>query len=190
MYEKQFCRPRKKLKRKKATRSNSSATIPQAISVVVPENQLSCSFVFSDQFKETMLRYFVIFKFRSGCVTPRNVDGKLAWTRVNSDARRSSQDIQLMYKTHNGGHLRDEYIPLSSIEPLPPTSHPEDLALVIRGEHSGKVVFPRQFAKNADKQRVGTYCTLTKLERKKNAILFPLDSIIRIRDIKHGPFVS
>lgn len=187
LYEKQFYRSQKKGKKARISQAsavNSSSTVSSqsaAISVHVPEDQISGSFVFSEQFKSLIPSYYISFKFRTGCVAPRNVDGKTAWTTLQSFARWSSQDIRLSYKTHDGGRHREEYVPLSSIEPSPPTSHAEDRALVIKGEHFGKVIFPKYFARNASKQRVGTYCTLAEKDKKKSAIFFPLDSLIRIR---------
>lgn len=187
LYEKQFRSGQKKRKKARLTHSSTvkagvtAESHPAVVSVRLPEDQIPCAFVFSDQFRSLVPNYLISFKFRIGCVAPRNVDEKTAWTTPQSYARRSSQDIRLSYKTHDGGRPREEYVPLSSIEPSPPTSHPEDRALVIKGEHFGKVVFPKHFAKNASKRRVGTYCTLAEKDKKKDAIFFPLDTLIRMR---------
>lgn len=187
LFEKHFVIPQKKRKKARLALATTEPGLnlsrtSESIASRVPDDQLSCSFVFSEPFREATLTYLASFKFRTVCITPRNVDGKSAWTTKELSARRSTQDIRLTYKTHDGGRPpRDEYIPLSSVEPSPPTSHPEDRALVIKGEHFGKVVFPRRFAKNENKQRVGTYCTFAEKDKKKDATLFPLDSLIRLR---------
>lgn len=165
--------------------TESVPTAPCTISMTVPEDQLTCSFILSDMFQKVTSEYSVFFKFRIGCINPRNVDGTTAWTTVESVVRRSTQDIRLTYKVHDGGHIREDYVPLSSIEPCPPTCQPKERALVIRGEHFGKIVFTKHFAKNESKQRIGMHCTLTEKEKKKNAIIFPMGSITRLRDIKN-----
>lgn len=187
LYEKKFCRPRGMVKKTALSNNDTAPPKAQAISLHVPEDQLSCPFVYSEEFLNVATDYIVSFKFRIGCVSPRNVDSKAGWTIVGSFARQSTQDIRLVFKTHDGAHPRDEFVPLSSIEPNPPSAQPDQHGFVIKGEHFGKIVYPRYYAKNAKKQRVGMYCTFTEKAKKKEAVLFPLDSIIRIRHKHHGP---
>lgn len=95
-------------------------------------------------------------------------------------------DVRLTFKTQDGMRMKDEYVPLLSLEPCIPGVKKGDIALVIRGEDAGKIVFPSHTARDG-KVRSGTYCTLEEKAKKKDARFYSLDSITRLSTLENGP---
>lgn len=95
-------------------------------------------------------------------------------------------DVRLTFKTQDGMRMKDEYVPLLSLEPCIPGVKKGDLALVIKGEDAGKIVFPSHTAREG-KIRTGTYCALKENAKKKDARLYSLDSVTRLTTLDSGP---
>lgn len=137
-----------------------------------------CSFVFREEFRNIGTEYSIFFRFILGCVTPRSVDGKAAWTTRKSVTRLSSE-VLVTYKTQESARVIEEFVPISSLELCVPGVR--DLALVVKGEDTGKVVFAARIARNDAKARIGMYCKLSKdAKGKKSEKLYLNDSITRI----------
>lgn len=128
----------------------------------------------------------MVFRFKAACETPRGVDGKMAWTTMETQARRGMADVRLTYRTQDGLRMKDKYVPLLSLETCIPGLKKGDLAVVIRGEDSGRIVYPSHSAREG-KTRTGTFCTLDEKAKKKAAKLYPLDSVTRVTTVQAGP---
>ena len=127
-------------------------------------------FVFSKDFDTVFEQFYVLFRFVPGCQYPRSVDDKMAWTSPSDKetARtRLLRDIWVTYKTQDGGKRTvTEYVPLVSVGPCMPLVQTGELALVVKGKHAGKIIFPARFARDG-KQKVGVYCKLKKNGKKR-----------------------
>lgn len=105
---------------------------------------------------------------------------------METQARRGMTDVRLTYKTQDGMRMKDEYVPLLSLETCIPGLKKGDLALVVRGEEAGRVVYPSQSVREG-KVRTGTLCTLEEKAKKKDAKFYSLDSVTRVTTINSGP---
>ena len=61
-----------------------------------------------------------------------------------------------------------------------------ELALVVKGKHAGKIIFPARFARDG-KQKVGVYCKLKKNGKKKEEELFDFSTVTRVMAKDRGP---
>lgn len=144
-----------------------------------------CAFLLDSKIEDVVRTYHVILRFRSGCKEPRNVDGKLAWTTGDTEIRKGGCEVRVTYKTKDNPIARDEFVPISSLEPCAPAMR-EDEALVIGEEEKWKVVYPSHTAKDGSGGKIGMYCKLTVKGKKKDAKLFDLKHLTRIRKISKG----
>ena len=147
-------------------------------------------FVFSKDFDTVFEQFYVLFRFVPGCQYPRSVDDKMAWTSPSDKetARtRLLRDIWVTYKTQDGGKRTvTEYVPLVSVGPCMPLVQTGELALVVKGKHAGKIIFPARFARDG-KQKVGVYCKLKKNGKKKEEELFDFSTVTRVMAKDKGP---
>lgn len=142
-------------------------------------------FVFSEWFSQVVLTHHVVFRFKAGCENPRGVDGKIAWTTKETQARRGTADVRLTYKTQDGMRMKDEYVPLLSLETCVPGLKKDELALVVQGEECGRIVYPSHGAREG-KTRTGTYCCVGEKVKKRDAKLYASESITRVTTLDSG----
>ena len=141
------------------------------------------SFILKEEYRGTMGSHHIVFKIRDGVHEPRNADGKLAWTTRNSIVQEKECRITICYKTKDN-NMRRESVPITSLECGEPSLQEE--AIVIEGEHVGKIVYPTQwFRQNG--RRTGLYCKLQKESGKRDAVLFPREVLVRARRLECGP---
>lgn len=145
-----------------------------------------CAFLLDSKMEDVKAKYHVILRFRTGCKEPRNVDGKLAWTTEDTEIRKGGCEVRVTYKTKDNPIAKDEYVPLSSLEPCTPPLK-EDEALVISDEDKWKVVYPSHTGKDATGLKNGLYCKKTASGKRKDAKLYASKQITRIRELMKGP---
>lgn len=133
-----------------------------------------------------MRDFHVVLRFKAACMEPRNVDGKVAWTTTRTEVDASCRRIRLAYRTKEGSSLREEFVPLASLEPCLPNLR-DDCAVVLGGELKGAVIYPSHSCKGEQGSRSGIYCKMCKSDKKKEALLFGKGSITRIRALALGP---
>ena len=141
------------------------------------------TFILKENYQTIMSSHHIIFKIRYGVTEPRNADGKLAWTTGSSVVRSEKCRLTLCYKTKDN-YLREESLPICSLEICEPSLQ-ED-AIVIEGEGQGTVVHPLQWLRK-DGRRTGLYCKRSKEQRKKDAVLYPTEALVRARRLEDGP---
>lgn len=144
------------------------------------------AFVFDGMFMEISKTHYVFFRFRRGCREPRNSDGRMAWTTDSVHLRRETCQLWVTYKPKDSVCVRDEYVPLSSLDLCAPHLK-EDEALVIAGADKGKIVYPSHSDRKGSGQRVGLFCKARKEDRKKDAIFYAVESLTRVRKMESGP---
>ena len=170
--------------------NDGAITVPDSkldTSIPLPSQMHPCSFLANPQCAEAMKQYHIVFRFISGCESPRSVDGKIAWT--TGDTRLSpSGEVRLSYRTQDGGaRLMDEFVPQASLILCSPGVGKGEMALVVEGVDSGKIVFPSRIARDEKKIRTGLYCKLEQKDKKKDEKLYTINQITRIVSLSHGP---
>lgn len=130
--------------------------------------------------------FHVVLRFKAACKEPRNVDGKVAWTTTHTEVDVQSRVIRLAYRTKEGSSLREEFVPVASLEPCLPNLR-DDCAVVLSGELKSTVVYPSHSHRGDERIRSGIYCKKRKSDKKKEALLFGRASITRIRAVALGP---
>lgn len=148
-----------------------------------------CAFVFDERFKDLIRTHHVMFRFRTGCKEPRNVDGKLAWSTKDTVVGFGPCNVRLMFKSKDNPNTKHEFVPLSSLEVCTPALK-EDEALVVSGDDAWTVVFPSHNGKDASNNKSGMYCKMSAKAKKKDSKLFDLKSLTRIREHTRGPPLS
>ena len=146
-------------------------------------------FVFSKDFDTVFEQFYVLFRFVPGCQYPRSVDDKMAWTSPSDKetARtRLLRDVWVTYKTQDGQRTVTGYVPLANVGPCMPLVQSGELALVVKGKHAGKIIYPARFAKEG-KRKVGVYCKLKKNGKKKEEELFDFSTVTRVMAKDRGP---
>lgn len=144
-----------------------------------------CAFLLDSKIEDVVSRYHVILRFRAGCKEPRNVDGKLAWTTQDTESRKGGCEVRVTYKTKDNPIAKDDFVPLASLEPCVPAMR-EDEALVICDEDKWKVVYPSHTSKDAMGGKKGMFCKLTVNGKRKDAKLYEVRQLTRIRDLSKG----
>lgn len=144
------------------------------------------SFLLDLDILSLMKDFYVVFRFKAACMEPRNVDGKVAWTTTSTEVDARSGLIRLAYRTKEGSSLREEFVPLASLEPCLPNLR-DDCAVVLSGELKGAVIYPSHSHRGERGTRSGIYCKRRKSDKKKEALLYGKGSITRIRSLELGP---
>ena len=148
------------------------------------------SFLSEPRYAETMKEYHIVFRFKTGCETPRSVDGKIAWTTRDTTLTPSGQ-IRVTFKTQEGGaRIMDEFVPQASLLLCSPGVGKGEQALVFEGVDSGKIVFPSRIVRNEKKFRTGLFCKLTQNGKKKDEILYTTEQLTRVVLMSRGPPAS
>lgn len=177
----------KRLKKTKESNSQPFVTNPASAkcpcSITHAHNQ--SAFVLDEMLMQAAKTHFIFFRIRPGCKEPRNADGRMAWTTLSVDMRRETCQIRVTYRPKDSVHAREEYVPLSSLDLCVPNLK-EDEALVIDGPDKGKVVYPSHSDKKATGGRAGIYCKHKKEDRKKDAIMYALENVTRVRKMDAG----
>ena len=81
----------------------------------------------------------------------------------------------------------DEFVPQASLILCSPGVGKGEMALVVEGVDSGKIVFPSRIARDEKKIRTGLYCKLEQKDKKKDEKLYTINQITRIVSLSHGP---
>lgn len=144
------------------------------------------TFVLLELFGMVVKTHYIFLRFRTGCKTPRNVDGRVAWTTEVSDVRTATCEVRVSYRPKDSANVRDEYVPLSSLDLCSP-SLKEDVALVVWGADAGKILIPSHSDRTGALGRSGIYCKRDKGEKKKDAIVYALNCLTRARAMEQGP---
>lgn len=144
------------------------------------------TFVLQEFFNVHVKTHYIFLRFRMGCKTPRNADGRIAWTTEAMDVRIATCEIRVSYRPKDSNQVRDEYVPLSSVDLCPP-SLKEDVALVVWGPDAGRILIPSHSDRSGEAGRSGIFCKADKKEKKKDANVYALNCLTRARAMEHGP---
>ena len=119
----------------------------------------------------------------------------MAWTCPDDDTAtrtRLQREIRVAYKTQDAKRICHDFVPLDSMELCAPQTQKNEMALVVHGEHAGKVVYPSRYAKlqlgaGAAEKKIGFWCKLQKGGKKKDDVLITNNCITRIITKERGP---
>lgn len=132
--------------------------------------------------------YYVVFRFKAGCETPRSVDGKLAWTTRDLEISHDGKFIRVKYKTKEGRRIIDAFVPVGSLDVCLPIIGKER-ALVIDDDGKTDMLYPTHLArttKGSATTVVGVYCTENRRGKRSDAKLFNVGSVTRARPVQLG----
>lgn len=158
----------------------------QSCCCTIKHDENRSTFVLQEVFNILLKTHYIFLRFRMGCKTPRNADGRIAWTTEATDVRTATCEIRVSYRPKDSIHVRDEYVPLSSLDLCSP-SLKEDLALVAWGPDAGKILIPSHSDRTGETGRSGIYCKADKKEKKRDATLYALNCLTRARAMEEGP---
>lgn len=173
--------------KRKAVVTQGAAEDPgeQLCPCTIKHEENRSTFVLLEFFGMVVKTHYIFLRFRTGCKTPRNVDGRIAWTTEASDIRTATCEIRVSYRPKDSANVRDEYVPLSSLDLCSP-SLKEDVALVVWGADAGKILIPSHSDRLGALGRSGIYCKRDKGEKKKDAIVYALNCLTRARAMEQG----
>ena len=80
----------------------------------------------------------------------------------------------------------DEFVPQASLTLCSPGVGKGEMALVVEGVDSGKIVFPSRIVRDEKKLRSGLYCKLERKDKMKDEKLYTNDQITRVVLSSHG----
>lgn len=166
---------------------DSDVPLPEVPNASTTVSRHPCSFLDEPQFADIMKRFHIVFRFKTGCEYPRSVDGRNAWTTPDSSLSATGR-IRVTYKTQDGGaRVLDEFVPQESLILCAPGIGKNELAVVVDGLDSGKVVYPSRIARDERKVRMGLYCKLEQKGKKKDEKLYTLNQITRVASLSQDP---
>lgn len=175
------------LKRKDIVRKGAEEEVERGLCpCTINHDENRSTFVLRELFNTVVKTHFVFLRFRMGCKTPRNADGRIAWTTSATDVRTATCEIRVSYRPKDSNQVRDEYVPLSSLDLCSP-SLKEDQALVVWGAEAGKILIPSHSDRKGEGGRSGIYCKTDERAKKRDAIVYELNSLTRVRAMEQGP---
>lgn len=101
--------------------------------------------------------FHVVVRFKAACKEAQNVDGKVAWTTTRTKVDVQSRLISLAYRTKEGSSVKEEFVPVASLEPCLPNLR-DDSAVVLTSELKGTDVYPSHSHRDNEDIRSEMYC--------------------------------